>query len=104
MPRVVMMIPFFGLLAVSAAARAECFCLVHPQSGDMLYGCEVRNERYLCADSRSGGKQAPPLTSDWKRVECPDHCPHPLKPVPASKQVPRGPHEEPKPEEPKPGQ
>src|SRR5215472_6022335 len=101
MPRVVMVIPFFGLLAISAAARAECFCLEHPQSGDMYYGCEARNERYLCEDSRGGGKQAPPITSDWKRVECPDHCPRPPKPVPAARQVPRSPAEEPKREEPK---
>jgi hypothetical protein len=99
-----MVIPLFGVLCFAAAARAECFCLVHPPSGDMLYGCEARNERYLCVDSRSGGRQAPPITSDWRRVECPDYCQHPPKPVPAARRVPRSPDEGPKHEEPKPGQ
>jgi hypothetical protein len=78
MPRSIVTIPLFGLLALSTAAHAEpeCFCLRHPQTGNMLYGCETRNQRYLCSDlHRPSVKAAPPIASDWKRVDCPpDYC------------------------------
>jgi hypothetical protein len=63
------MIPMLGVLAAPAAAQSpECFCLRHP-SGNMLYGCEARVERYICEDDR-GRITMLPVRSEWRLVAC----------------------------------